>query len=67
VSDLGQAVCALIEGRCPAQRCSDESPDVLDDIGAWLRDDAAVAALDCAAEPCSSIWPCLDAWSVEIR
>lgn len=66
VSDLGQAVCGLIEERCSAQRCSAASPTVLDDVGAWLRDDAAVAALDCAAEDCASIWPCLDAWQSAI-
>lgn len=66
-SDLGQAVCALIAERCPLEQCSGEDVEDFDGIGAWLRDDAAVAALDCAAEPCSSVWPCLDAWSSAIR
>jgi hypothetical protein len=66
ISDLGQAVCGVIQERCPLERCSEALIARLDQIGRWLRDDASVAALDCASEPCSSIQACLAAWSEAI-
>jgi hypothetical protein len=62
-SDLGEVVCDVIADRCPLEACAAETPALLNDVGAWLRTDAALQAIDCAQESCSSVWPCLEAWS----